>query len=329
MDKSKIDSTIERILLFQVSSKFHRIVKYQIATGGKRLRPILAITSCQMLGGKLDNVLAAAAGLEILHNYTLIVDDVIDHSTKRRNQPTLWAKYGHSMAQCVAVDYSASIFQAALHCPCPNEISALFTQTIKRIIEGEITDILFERTGRTDEPYIIKNRYRKITENDYIKMASQKTASLFEAGCEIGGICAKGSKKQIRALKNYGFNLGIAFQIKDDVLDIFGKEKQFGKKIGHDIIERKGGNIVLLYAMEELKNKEKQKILTIMKKSKITQKDIRQVITLIQKTKAREKALQLAKKFIKKAKSNLKSLPQNKHNKTLGTLVDLVIERSK
>ncbi len=160
-------------------------------------------------------------------------------------------------------------------------------------------------------------------------MVKKKTTSLFQTCCEVGGICAGGKKKDIESLKNYGFNLGVAFQIKDDILDIFGEEKKFGKKIGGDIKERKGGNIVLLFAQEELKKQDKEKIQRVLKKKRIFQKDIKETIALIQKTKALEKSFKFGAKFVNKAKLSLKSLPQNKWNKTLQDLTSFVIQREK
>ena len=327
--KSAINTTINEILLSGVSPKFKSIIRYQITNGGKRLRPILAILSCRLLGGKLKDVIHPAAGLEILHNYTLIVDDIIDHSLFRRNQPTSWAKYGKSIAECIAIDYGAAVFQATKKSPHPIKISDIFAQTIKKIIDGEITDVLFERTGRKDEPYIVENRPKTITKNAYFTMIAKKTASLFEASCLVGGLCCKATKKQLTALQDYGFNLGMAFQIRDDILDIFGNKKKFGKKIGGDIKEGKGGNIVLLHALQDFNKQEKKELINLLKKEKINQQDINRVVKLITKTKARQEAEKLQKVFAQKARQALKTLPNNEYRQILESLIDFVIKREK
>lgn len=327
--KSAINLTIEKVLLSDISPRFKSIVRYQITNGGKRLRPILAVLSCQLLGGKLKDVIHPASGLEILHNYTLIVDDIIDHSLFRRNQPTSWVKYGKSIAECIAIDYGAAVFQAAKKSPQPIKISDIFAQTIKKIIDGEITDVLFERTGREDEPYVVKNRPKTISKSAYLIMIAKKTASLFEASCWIGGLCGQATKKQITALKDYGFNLGMAFQIRDDILDIFGSEKKFGKKIGGDIKERKGGNIILLYALQDFNKQEKKELINLLKKKKINQQSINRVVKFITKTKARQEAEKLQNVFAEKARQALKTLPNNKHKQVLELLIDFVIKREK
>ena len=325
----EVEPKIIEVLNLGVERKFKRLTEYPILTGGKRIRPVLAIICCKLLGGKEEDVLYPAAGLEILHNYTLIVDDIIDHSTFRRGKETCWVKFGKSIAECIGIYYSAAIFQTAQRVKDFRRISAIFANVIKTIVNGEIFDILFEQAGREEEPFVIKNRYLEISDRDYVKMVSKKTASLFRACCEVGGVCADGSEQEIKALKDYGFNLGIAFQIKDDILDIFAEEKKFGKKIGKDIIERKLGNIVILTALKELDPVEREEFLKILRKKEIREEDVKAAMRLINKTKTQEKAYKMGEKYIKKAKESLEKLPQNKWNKFLEEIADFVIEREK
>ena len=324
-----VEPKIKEVLSQDISRRTSRLLFYPVSIGGKRLRPALAIISCLATGGKMKDVIYPAASLEILHNYTLIVDDTIDHGLIRRGKPTLQKEYGLSMAECLAVDYVASIFQPIAQYIKPEIIIPLFTRTLKTIFEGEILDILFEQTGRNNEPYIQSHRYSEISLKQYLKMVSQKTASLIQASCHIGGICAKTSGKQLAALQKYGFSLGIAFQIQDDILDIFGYEKKFGKKIGKDIEERKMGNIVILLASQEFSRKEKNKFQSILRKNKITNQDIKEAIHLIKQTSAQEKAQNLARKYVRQSKKSLAFLSQNKWTSLLADLADFVIEREK
>lgn len=324
-----IDPKIKEILALSIDKKTQKLVNYQIEVGGKRLRPTLTILSCLTCGGKINDVLYPAAGLEILHNYSLIVDDIIDNSTLRRGKLTSWAKFGRSIAECIGIDYAAAAFQASNRSKKAIEISEIFSQTIKTVVEGEILDILFEQSGREYEKYVVENRYRKISQKDYLKMVSRKTAALFQTCSEVGGISAGAKKRELEALKNYGFNLGIAFQIKDDILDIFGEKKKFGKKIGKDIEERKLGNIVIFQALKELPQSKRKKVLAALRKKEIKDKDIKETIKIIKKTKAREKAFLLGEKYIQRAKENLKILPKNKWNEVLSDIADFVIERDK
>ncbi|MFA5368971.1 MAG: polyprenyl synthetase family protein [Candidatus Paceibacterota bacterium] len=323
-----VDPKIKEILNISVDKKTQNLLDYQISTGGKRLRPALAIVTCLACGGKIKDVLYSAAGLEILHNCTLIYDDIIDGSDLRRGQPTVWAKYGKSITECLGLDYAAAIFQATNKSRYPVAVSEILAQTLKKIMDGQILDMLFEQSGRKDEKYINENRFKKITEKDYLKMIGLKTASLTQACCEIGALIANAKKDSLKNIKHYGFNLGVAFQIKDDILDVFGKEKEFGKKIGKDIQDKKIGNIVILYALEELGTK-KNNLLNILKKNRILDSDIKKALKIIGQTKARERALVLEKNYVKRTKASLEKLPPSRWRKLLTEMIYYVIERNK
>ncbi len=325
----KIDPVIKRLLEAHIDKRFHKVIDYQAFTGGKRLRPALVLACSNLMKGKEKDVIYPAAGLELLHNSTLIVDDIIDHSRLRRKKPTVWFKFGQSIAECMGLDYLAASFEGASRSRKPAETTEIFSNALKTVVNGEMLDVLFEQSSRED-PFVQKNRFKKVNQKDYYAMISRKAASLAQACCETAGVNSKASKEQIRLLKDYGLNFGLAFQIRDDVLDIFGEEDTFGKKIGKDIQERKLGNIIVLLALKELNNKDKQKLLKIIKKKGIiNDKDIKQAIRLIKKTKSKEKAGQLADEFVEEAKQALEKLPQNKWNSLLENLVDFVVQRNK
>lgn len=324
-----VDPVIEEILNSEIPERFRELTNYQIRAGGKRLRPALLFASCYLLGGKTENAIHPAAGIEILHNYTLIVDDIIDNSRLRRGRPTVWKEFGLSTAECVGSFYAASIFQAARMSRNPIQVSEIFARTLKMIITGEIMDILCERGGKDNEPYIVQNRLPAVSKKEYLEMASNKTASLFETSCKLGGICANGREEEVELLGSYGHNLGMAFQIQDDVLDIFGDEVSFGKKIGKDVLERKGGNIVILLALEELGSRNQKELSGILTKNRILSEDVKRAVSIIGKTDAGARSKKMGEGYVLKAKRALGKLPQNRWNETLEALADFVIERNK
>ncbi|MDO8264908.1 MAG: polyprenyl synthetase family protein [Candidatus Parcubacteria bacterium] len=324
-----IEPKILEILGRDIDERSKEIVNYQILTGGKRLRPILAILSCLVMGKSAEHAIAPAAGIEIIHNYSLMIDDIIDNSVLRRKKPTTWFKYGKSIAQCIAVHYSAAVPQAANLSNNPALISEIFSKAMKVSADGEILDILFEQRGREDEPYVVKNRFLNINADNYIDMIKKKAAFLFQASTEVGGISAKASEPDLKELRDYGYNLGVAFQIKDDILDIFGKEETFGKEIGKDIIERKMGNIVLLFTLKDLSPIDKVKFLRILREERRQTQDFQEVLELIQRAQSYQKAKLLGEKYILKAKESLVKLPQNKWNKVLSDIADMAMEREK
>ena len=207
-------------------------------------------------------------------------------------------------------------------------LSRLYSQTLKVVVEGEIKDILFERSGREDEPYAVTNRYSDITKDDYFLMISQKTASLIEACCRAGAIIAEASDKQIAKVADYGRNIGLAFQIQDDILDVFADEQEFGKKIGKDLIEKKQGNLVILSALEELSPQDKKTVLDILNSPmEATENQVTDIIKLINTTTAKEKAQDLANQHITLAKQALEALPDNEFRQLLLTLADFIVVR--
>ncbi len=322
-----IDPIIKEALDSSVNRRYHKLLEYQISTGGKRLRPALAMLVCRMVGGKEKNVLYPAAALEILHNYTLIVDDIIDHSTKRRGQPTVWAKYGVSVAQCLAMDYAASIGDGAQQSPHCKKILSLLSETLKTITEGQILDILFENSCREHDPFIKKHRPKRVQTRDYLHMIEKKSAALFEASCQIGGLCANATPKQLKALKKFGHHLGVTFQISDDLLDIFGNESKFGKKIGKDIEEKKRGNILIMHALASLKGKDKKQFQKILIKSIPSLADLKKGVQLIKETNATQKANVLLQSSLKSAKNALRGFPQNQWKQRLSELADYIAQR--
>ncbi|MGC9107624.1 MAG: polyprenyl synthetase family protein, partial [Infirmifilum sp.] len=219
----KIDPIMEKYLLKNANPEFQEAVLYPIKIGGKRVRPALTIISTLAVGGKAEEAYPAAAAVELAHNYSLILDDIIDHSEVRRGYPTVWKKYGLSTTILVAVHYRESIADALSDTRDPKTFHDIMARTIKLLTDGERLDILFEQSGREDEPYIVANRYRKISLEDYLNMIEKKTGVLIETSCVFGGLSVGIVEEEIiQALREYGRNIGIAFQISDDIIDIFG-----------------------------------------------------------------------------------------------------------
>jgi geranylgeranyl diphosphate synthase type I len=323
-----VEPIIKKLLTDDVEKSNAEVAFYQCKVGGKRIRPALIIISGQVFSGDINELLYPAASVEILHNATLIIDDIIDHSDFRRNKPTCWNKFGKSIAECTSMVYFASIFAGLSHVDNSSKLIDLYSRTLKTIVDGEIEDILFERSGREDEAYVVKNRYKMITKDDYFEMISRKTAILLQTCCEAGAICANASDDQVKIIGNFGFNLGMAFQICDDILDIFGDEKEFGKKIGKDIIEKKMGNFVIISAIDQLKLKERNIICNFLTGSKeILDEDIATVTTLIEKTRAKRDAKNIANTYIQNAYKALEKLPQNKHREELEEVAKYIIDR--
>ena len=327
---TRVEPVINDLLSKDVESNNYEAVLYQCKSGGKRIRPALVVLSGQIFGADIDDLLKPAAAIEILHNSTLIIDDIIDHSEFRRDEPTCWNKFGRSIAECAAFDYLASIFVGLNGIKNGPKLIELYGKTLKVIVDGEIKDILFERSGRDDEDFVVKNRYPTITKENYFDMISQKTAVLLQSCCKAGAIYAGASYEQTESIGSFGFNLGMAFQIRDDILDIFGNEKEFGKKIGKDIIEKKMGNYVILSAIEELGAEDKLVIQNLLEgAADVSDADVAMVRDLIDKTGAKATAEGTANMYIQNAFMSLRQLPQNEYSAMLEEVANYIIDRNK
>jgi geranylgeranyl diphosphate synthase type I len=325
-----VDPIIGRILVDNVEIRNKDLVLYQSQSGGKRLRPALLVLCGQLFGAKMEDLLVPAASIEVLHNATLILDDIIDRSESRRDKSTTWKKYGTSFAQCASFTYLASVFGELAGTKNGPKLVKLYSNVLKTVVDGEVKDILFERAGREDEPYAVLNRYQNITRDDYFEMVGQKTASLLQACCQAGAICAGATDEQVRQIGEFGFNLGMAFQIRDDILDIFGDEKDFGKKIGKDIIEKKLGNYVILLAVEKLGAEGERAISDLLESSSgVLDSDVTAVTALISKTDALHQAELEVDKSVTKALQILNLLPQNENSEYLRKLAEYISTRHK
>lgn len=226
-------------------------IHYILQIGGKRLRPILTIMTCDLFGGNAKEAFDAALAVEVFHNFTLIHDDIMDSAPARRGKETVHIKWdvntgilsGDAMMimayQCLE-SYEPIIFK---------ELMKLFSQTALEVCEGQQLDVDFETRNN-------------VTIAEYIKMITNKTSVLVAAAMKMGAIIAKSSPAQAQKIYDFGLNLGIAFQLQDDYLDTFGNFETFGKQIGGDISENKK-TFLYLKALEVCNAEDKKQLITL------------------------------------------------------------------
>jgi len=323
----QVDDFLLGMLGLRVSDEFLEIVRHQVVAGGKRLRPALTILSCEAVGGESKSAIPAAAAIELVHNYTLIFDDIIDRSDLRRGSPTVRAKYGDVMAILAGMHYREAISEAVKRCPRSMEIEEILSVALRRIIEGERLDVLFEQAGRKSK-YVREMAYKVVKEEDYLTMIGAKTATLFEAACKVGSIVGNGTPEEVGALSGFGWNCGMAFQMIDDVLDISGKEEDFGKDIGKDIREHKLGNIVVLYSLQELSEIRRGELLRILRALRLSDPEVDKALEIMLSTNAIKRAQKASRGFVDRARSDLKVLPESEAKRLLMNVADFVVRRS-
>lgn len=219
---------LEKEIDYDYPNNLYEPVKYLLDSGGKRLRPLITLFVSDLFTGNITNALPASAALEIFHNFTLAHDDIMDNSLMRRGKKTINSKWDNNTG-ILSGDVMLIISYEILNKYEDHKyilLSKQLTQTSRLVCEGQQNDMDFSLK-------------KDVLEDDYFKMIENKTAVLIGCSFMFGGIVSDLNTKDINILYEAGKNLGIAFQLEDDLLDCFGDEAKFGKKIGGDIIEQK------------------------------------------------------------------------------------------
>ncbi len=267
-------------------------------TAGKRLRPVLCLLACQALGGQWRQALPVAAAIELVHNFSLIHDDIQDSSTERRGRPTIWYIWGQPQAINVGDCMHALALSSLLRLEDTGTTHAKMVRAARimgeaslRLSEGQYRDLSYEN-------------HLDIKINDYLSMINGKTAALFRCSLEIGAIMATDNESQISHMRSYGQALGMTFQVHDDVLSIWGDEKTTGKSNASDIRSKKK-TLPVIYALEKAKGEDGKRLRQIYQQETIDTTDIDDVMHLLNKIDARSYAQATSMKYYREALSEL------------------------
>ncbi|MCX7833604.1 MAG: polyprenyl synthetase family protein [Ignavibacteria bacterium] len=316
---------VENIIRLSIDKDFptclYQPIKYILDSGGKKLRPILTLFVCEALEGNYKNALFAASAIEILHTFTLVHDDIMDNADTRRGRETVHKKWDRDTAILVGDQLLAIAYKTLLKTQHKylQDILNCFTNGIIEVCEGQALDKDFEARNN-------------ITTEEYLLMIEKKTAKLLEASAEIGVIIANvNTKKYKDSIKNFALNLGIAFQLQDDLLDIIGDEKKFGKTIGGDIKQGKK-TFLLIKALELATQKQdREKLLYIINQDKkrklITDKFISEIKEIYIKYKVINITESLIKYYITSANSSLMSIKSKQGHNLLKWFSNMLLER--
>ena len=290
-----------------------------IIHGGKRLRPYLVLKSCKVLGGKQSDAMAAASSVEMIHNFTLVHDDIMDNDEMRHGVPTTHKKFDMPLA-ILAGDV---LYSKAYHTiSAKSNLSTNHTSQLVKKLSKACVEIC---EGQVDDIKLAENK-RIPTEQEYIKMIEKKTAVLFEVSCAMGAICAKKKPKDVKNLSSFGRNLGIAFQITDDLIGIMGDSKITKKPVGNDIREGKK-SLPILLAIRKAKGKDKQKIIKVFGKANASKKDVQTAVNTIRSLGIEEVVRRKALGYANKATKSLDSY-SGSNAKEMISLLDFVVKRS-
>ena len=298
--------------------KLYDAAGHLIVNGGKRLRPYMVIKSCQILGGKSSSAMIAASAVEMVHNFTLVHDDIMDNDEMRHGVPTVHKKFGMPIAILAGDVLFSKAFQIISESKLsPKATTHLISRLAKACVdvcEGQLLDIKM-----ADEKRIP-------TEKEYITMIGKKTAALFDVSCAMGAISATNKPKDISNLSTFGKNLGIAFQITDDLIGVMGDPKVTKKPVGNDLREGKK-SLPILMAIKLAKGKDKKIILKAFGNSKISKKDLSKSVEVIRSLGIEEKVRNQALKYAEKSEKSLAKY-NGAAKVELTALLDFVVKRS-
>ncbi len=287
--------------------------------GGKRLRPFLVMLSCESVSGEAEKTLPFGAALELMHNFTLVHDDIMDKSNLRRNVPTVHLKFGEPAAILAGDLLFARSFEAmhdlSVECSFFKQLDRLVIQCILNICEGQQLDVEYEQR-------------ETITEEEYIDMITRKTAVLFRLAARGGAMIGGGNDNEVSALTDYGLYLGLSFQIWDDYLDMSSNKETLGKDIGNDIRNGKK-TLIAVHSLQNAAGENKQILDEVFGNRNASDDDVNRVFTLFKEIGSIDYAKKTAIEYNKKAKNALNVLKDSEAKELLCDLADYSIKREK
>lgn len=288
------------------------VAEYVIQNGGKRLRPILTLLSACLSGVQGESAIRCATAMEFFHTATLMHDDVIDNAEMRRGKSSTNSRWGNQVAVLVG-DYFYCRASDLLVSTGDLKIIECVTRAMQATTEGEILEIT-------------KSNDLNTTEGDYLKVVMNKTAILMAAACEIGGLLGRVSEEFIVALRHYGQNLGIAFQLADDVLDYTSELNEFGKVEGTDLKEGKL-TLPLIVALRHAGETDKKVIRNALIANRLERIQLKEVLSVIESFGGIQYTLDLAKNYLKRAQEALAPFKPSLEKEALISLTDYVVTR--
>ncbi|MEW5760798.1 MAG: polyprenyl synthetase family protein [Candidatus Thermoplasmatota archaeon] len=297
--------------------KLKEAMRHLPLAGGKRLRAILPMLVADAISGESKKAIPFGIAMEIIHNFTLIHDDIMDKDIFRRGVPTVHTKFDEP----TAINAGDALFARAFEVLCKLKVS----DNILRIIIGDVAKMVRE-IGEGQQWDLDFEKRSDVSINEYLRMIEKKTALMFQICCKGGAIISGGSKKQINSMAKYGKYLGICFQIWDDYLALTSDFKKFGKELGNDI-RRGKRTLMVIYSWEKCKEKEKNFLNSILGKENASIDEINAVIELMRNVGAIDFAKNFAESYAEKAKKFLYSLEESKHREALFELVNYMLRR--
>ncbi len=313
--KRQVEDRLRTVVHSDEPRTVYEPVRYVFRNGGKRVRSVLVLLACEAVGGNARRALDAAAAIEILHNFTLVHDDVMDNASVRRGKPTVHRKWDTNIAILAGDEMIALAYRllVTIKNPKKNEVLHAFTDAFIEVCEGQGLDKEFERRDN-------------VILDEYLVMIQKKTAKVITAAAEIGALVGGGDDKEVNALRDFGGHLGKAFQIQDDLLDMVGTKRTFGKTIGGDVREGKK-TYLLLKAMERVHGEDRRLLRSIGHGNGITGSLVQRIRKIYEREGIMEEAELEIVRHTRLAQDALRLLQPGIATSTLSWLAQRLLER--
>ncbi|MCQ2235761.1 MAG: polyprenyl synthetase family protein [Bacteroidales bacterium] len=317
--RADIEAWVKEIQFKKEPRNLYAPILYSLSLGGKRLRPLMCVATCSLFRDDTYNARNAAMAIEMFHNFTLLHDDVMDNSMLRRGQPTVHAKWDANTAILSGDQMLIEAYKliSDVDSPAATLILDVFNKTATEVCEGQQYDMDFEKQDN-------------VTVDQYMEMIRLKTAVLLAASIKIGALIGGANITDTNALYDFGINIGLAFQLQDDFLDVYGDEKTFGKPIGGDIIEGKK-TFLLITALQDASSSQKKELLQWLNNENANRSEkIAAVTNLYDKIGVKEKTENKIDELLNKAMRMLSAMEISAEGKRfMADFVSMLVKRNR
>ena len=319
-----VDNRLRSLITHTRPKELTDACRYVLSAGGKRVRSTLVLLSCEAVRGNVRDAVDASAAIELMHNFTLVHDDIMDNAASRRGRATVHTRWSANTALLVGDVLIGFAYARAANTNSKHlrRILEVFTQSLIDVCEGQALDLEFEQRNN-------------VTLEEYFDMIEKKTGSLLTSSTVMGGLVGNGTEKQIAALHTFGHYLGRAFQLQDDLLDVVAEETEFGKMIGGDILEGKK-TFLLLKSLERATGSDRKALMRVMNRKsgrplnsgKGRKKEVHAITAIYNSTGAIDAARTMIHHDTRKAEAALKSLPKSTAKESLLWFSEMLLKRN-
>ena len=312
-----INEQLMRTLEVMENENLRAAMAHYPSAGGKRLRPLLATMVCEAFGGEPDKAIPFGIALEMVHNFTLVHDDVMDEDDTRRGLKTVHCEYGVPMAILAGDAMFARAFEIVLDSDLPDSsvvrMVEILARSVRLLADGQQMDLDFETRDI-------------VSPGEYLEMIERKTAVLYSAAAQGGAIAGDAPEPAQEALFEYGRLIGLGFQIWDDVLDLRSDQETFGKPVLNDIRNGKK-TLIVVHALDIMKGPKREELISVLGKKDASEKELVRARDILEEVGSVDYASRIASEFVAKAKDELRIVKDEKHRAALAEFADFMLSR--